>query len=78
MADQRPAAAMPCTFIHGMAAYVRAGLPHDAEQNFVGSLAGAIDHADLLACFAPRPLLVGAVTPAADEPATPAPGATAS
>jgi hypothetical protein len=62
MADQRPAAAMPCTFIHGMAAYVRAGLPHDAEQNFVGSLAGAIDHADLLACFAPRPLLVGAVS----------------
>ena len=61
MADERPAAAMPCTFIHGLSAYVRAGLPHDAEQNFVGSLAGAIDHADLLACFAPRPLLVGAV-----------------
>ena len=62
MADERPAAAMPCTFIHGLSAYVRAGLPHDAEQNFVGSLAGAIDHADLLACFAPRPLLVGAVS----------------
>jgi hypothetical protein len=45
-----------------MATYVRAGLPHDAEQNFVGSLAGAIDQADLLACFAPRPLLVGAAS----------------
>jgi (2Fe-2S) ferredoxin len=61
LADERPAAAMPCTYIHGLSAFVRAGLPHDAEQNFVGSLAGAIDHADLLACVAPRPLLVGAV-----------------
>lgn len=61
MADDRVAAAMPCTYIHGMAQYYRTGQPHDAEQNFVGSLAHGIDHADLLACFAPRPLLVGAV-----------------
>jgi hypothetical protein len=62
MADPRLAAAMPCTYVHGMSTYYRAGLPHDAEQNFVGSLASAVDHADLLAAFAPRPLQVGAVS----------------
>jgi dienelactone hydrolase len=62
MADERLAAAAPATYVHGLATCVRAGLPHDAEQNYVGSLAGAIDHADILACFAPRPLLVAAVS----------------
>lgn len=62
LADERLAAAMPNTYIHGMSGWSRAGPLHDAEQNFNGSLASAIDHADLLASFAPKPLLVGAVS----------------
>ena len=61
MADERIAAAAPATYISGTATYFRAGLPHDAEQNYVGSLAGAIEQVDLLASFAPKPLLVAAV-----------------
>jgi dienelactone hydrolase len=61
LADERIAAAAPMTYISGTATYFRAGLPHDGEQNFVGSLASAIEQTDLLASFAPRPLLVGAV-----------------
>lgn len=62
MADERLGAAMPNTYVHGMSILCRAGLPHDPEQNFDGSLANGIDHADLLASFAPKPLLVGAVS----------------
>lgn len=61
LADERLAAAAPATYISGTATYFRAGLPHDAEQNYVGSLAGAIDQVDLLASFAPKPLLVASV-----------------
>ena len=61
MADERLAAAAPATYISGTATYFRAGLPHDAEQNYVGSLAGDIEQADLLASFAPKPLLVASV-----------------
>jgi cephalosporin-C deacetylase-like acetyl esterase len=59
MADDRLAAAMPCTYITEMAALYRTGQVQDAEVNYPGSLARGIDHADLLACFAPKPLLVG-------------------
>lgn len=61
LADQRLAAAAPVTYISGTTTYARAGLPHDAEQNFVGMLAGDLEQTDLLASFAPRPLLVAAV-----------------
>ena len=61
MADERLAAAAPATYVSGTATYFRAGLPHDAEQNYVGSLAGDIEQVDLLAAFAPKPLLVAAV-----------------
>jgi cephalosporin-C deacetylase-like acetyl esterase len=60
MADERLAAAMPCTFITGTPDLFRTGQVLDAEMNFPGSLTAGLDHADLLACFAPRPLVVGA------------------
>jgi cephalosporin-C deacetylase-like acetyl esterase len=61
LADTRIAAAAPCTYISSTATYFRAGLPHDGEQNFVGSLAGGLEQTDFLASFAPKPLLIGAV-----------------
>jgi cephalosporin-C deacetylase-like acetyl esterase len=60
LADDRLAAAMPCTYITNMAALYRTGQTLDAEMSHPGSLAHGIDHADLLAGFAPKPLLVGA------------------
>ena len=59
MADERLAAAMPCTFITALPQFFRTGQTLDAELCFAASLAVGIDHADLLAGFAPRPLLVG-------------------
>ena len=59
MADERLAAAMPCTFITALPQFFRTGQTLDSELCFAASLAAGIDHADLLAGFAPRPLLVG-------------------
>src|SRR5688500_10521321 len=59
LADLRLAAAMPCTYITGMAAFFRTGQTLDAELSFPGTPAAGLDHADLLAAFAPRPLVVG-------------------
>jgi cephalosporin-C deacetylase-like acetyl esterase len=60
MADERLAAAMPCTFITALPQFFRTGQTLDSELCFAASLAAGIDHADLLAGFAPKPLLVGA------------------
>ncbi|HEX2185551.1 MAG TPA: acetylxylan esterase, partial [Chloroflexota bacterium] len=60
LADERLAAAMPCTYITGTAELYRSGQTLDAEMCHAGALAQGIDHADLLAGFAPHPLLVGA------------------
>ena len=60
LADERLAAAMPCTCITGPAALYRTGQVLDAEMIQAGTLANGIDHADLLLGFAPKPLLVGA------------------
>ena len=59
LADERLAAAMPCTFITGMPEFFRTGQTLDAELSFPGTPAAGLDHADLLAAFAPRPLTVG-------------------
>src|SRR5688500_6340923 len=59
LADLRLAAAMPCTFITGMPEFFRTGQTLDAELSFPGTPAAGLDHADLLAAFAPRPLAVG-------------------
>jgi cephalosporin-C deacetylase-like acetyl esterase len=60
LADERIAAAMPCTFICGASEVYRSGLPLDGEMCHAGALARDVDHADLLLGFAPKPLLVGA------------------
>jgi cephalosporin-C deacetylase-like acetyl esterase len=59
VADERLAAAMPCTYITDMRAFFRTGQTLDAELSFPGTPAAGLDHADLLAAFAPRPLTVG-------------------
>ena len=59
VADKRLAAAMPCTYITDMRAFFRTGQTLDAELAFPGTPAAGLDHADLLAAFAPRPLTVG-------------------
>ena len=59
LADERLAAAMPCTYITGMSEFFRTGQTLDAELSFPGTPAAGLDHADLLAAFAPRPLTVG-------------------
>jgi hypothetical protein len=59
-ADDRLAAAMPCTFVTGAPAFFRTGQVLDAEMNYPGTLAAGVDHAAMLASFAPRPLVVGA------------------
>ena len=60
IADERVAAAMPCTYLTGWSALYRTGQTLDAEMCQYGTLAQGIDHADLLAGFAPKPLLLGA------------------
>jgi hypothetical protein len=60
LADERLAAAMPCTYITGTSALYRTGQVLDAEMTQAGTLANGIDHANLLLGFAPKPLLVGA------------------
>ena len=58
MADERLAAAMPCTYITGCRSSSARG--RRWTRSCASPLPGAgIDHADLLAGFAPRPLLVG-------------------
>jgi cephalosporin-C deacetylase-like acetyl esterase len=59
VADERVAAAMPCTYITDMRKFFRTGQTLDAELSFPGTPAAGLDHADLLAAFAPRPLTVG-------------------
>lgn len=60
LADDRLAAAMPCTYITTLSRFYRTGQPLDAEMSQAGTLAVGIDHPDQLLGFAPKPLLVGA------------------
>src|SRR6185503_13692802 len=60
LADDRLAAAMPCTYITTLSHFFRTGQPLDAEMNQAGTLGLGVDHADQLLGFAPKPLLVGA------------------
>ena len=60
LADDRLAAAMPCTYITTLSAFFRTGQPLDAEMNQAGTLGRGVDHAEQLLGFAPKPLLVGA------------------
>lgn len=56
--EDRLAAAAPGTFVTSRGAYLWSGQSQDAEQILPGGTANGVDHADLLASFAPRPLAV--------------------
>lgn len=59
--DPRVKAAMPTCSVTTRASYLATGSRvYDGEQNLFGAISGPLDYADLLASFAPRPLLVGA------------------
>ncbi|MHB0937754.1 MAG: alpha/beta hydrolase [Armatimonadota bacterium] len=60
LADERVAAAAPCTFINDRRLFLHGGMGHDAEQNLFRGISGGIDFDDMLITFAPRPALVGA------------------
>lgn len=59
--EDRLAAAAPGTFVTSRGAYLWSGQRQDAEQILPGGTVNGVDHADLLASFAPRPLAVLAV-----------------
>ncbi|MGB4136102.1 MAG: acetylxylan esterase, partial [Microbacterium sp.] len=54
--EPRLAAAAPGTYITSRLAYQATGQIQDAEQHLLGGSAAGVDHADILAAFAPRPL----------------------
>jgi len=60
LADERVAAAAPCTFLNDRRLFLISGEGHDAEQNLFRAISGSIDFDDVLITFAPRPALVGA------------------
>jgi len=60
LADERVAAAAPCTFLNDRRLFLIAGEGHDAEQNLFRAISAGIDFDDVLITFAPRPALVGA------------------
>ena len=59
--DDRIRAAAPGTFVTSRREYFYAGNPQDSEQIWPGATAFGFDHHELLACFAPKPLLLLAV-----------------
>jgi len=60
LADERVAAAAPCTFLNDRRLFLHSGMGHDAEQNLFRAISEGIDFDDVLITFAPRPALVGA------------------
>lgn len=57
--DDRLAAAFPSCAVASFPAKTRALLMADPEQILYGTLARGVDHVELLASFAPKPLLIG-------------------
>ena len=55
--EPRARAAAPGTFLMTRRQYLYACDPQDAEQIWMGNEDFAFDHADVLACFAPKPML---------------------
>ena len=60
MSEPRFAAAVPCTFVMSLEAYMKTGQPQDSEQIVRGAFAFGPDHDDYLTAMAPKPVLVGA------------------
>lgn len=61
LADERIAAAIPCTWITSREAFLKNGLPQDSEQNIFGAIAEGFNYDDFIACFAPKPAMLGTV-----------------
>lgn len=61
IAEERIAAAAPCTYITAREDYMKTGQPQDGEQILDEAIAEGMDHDDYLTMFAPKPVLVGAV-----------------
>jgi cephalosporin-C deacetylase-like acetyl esterase len=61
VADQRLAAAAPCTFVMTLESYLKTGQSQDSEQIVRRAFVDGPDHDDYLTCMAPKPVLVGAV-----------------
>ncbi len=53
--DTRIKAAAPCAFLSSRRAILHSGKVQDAEQIWMGTKNFTFDHADVLACFAPKP-----------------------
>lgn len=58
LADRRPAAFAPGTFVMSLGAMQRSGQAQDSEQIWPGFAANGCDHADILLACAPKPVLV--------------------
>ncbi|WP_053205631.1 acetylxylan esterase [Jiangella muralis] len=56
--ERRIAAAAPATFVTSRGRYLDGGQHQDAEQILLGGTEHGVDHADLLAAAAPRPVTV--------------------
>ncbi|MHA6484994.1 alpha/beta hydrolase family protein [Paenibacillus sp. strain BS8-2] len=61
IADDRIAAAAPCTYISSREAYLKTGQPQDGEQIWDGAIQAGMDYDDYISLFAPKPVLIGAV-----------------
>ena len=61
MADERIAAAVPATFIMNRQSYMATGQAQDREQIWPGLTELGIDHEDIVAEMAPKPVLILAV-----------------
>ena len=62
LCDDRIAAAAPTTFIMNRSSYMYTGQAQDSEQIWKGFTSKGFDHEDILLAFAPKPLIVNAVT----------------
>ncbi|MGD7706635.1 acetylxylan esterase [Microlunatus sp. Y2014] len=60
--EPRLAAAAPGTYVTSRLAYQRTGQLQDPEQHLLGGTTAGVDHGDLLAVMAPRPVRVLAVS----------------
>lgn len=61
IADERIAAAAPCTYVTSREAYMKTGQPQDGEQIWDDAISEGMDYDDYVSLFAPKPVLIGAV-----------------
>lgn len=61
MVDERLKAAVPCTYITSREEYMRMGAKLDGEEISYGAISKGLNHDDFITCFAPKPVMIGAV-----------------